>query len=566
MKKPIDLVYGLEDRPPPLISLFNGVQLVALIAINLVYPILIFRAAGASFETVENLLAIGMIVLAIGTVLQVGRFGPVGSGYMCPSTFTATYLGPSTAAAMTGGLPLLFGMTVFAGAFEALVAPLLNRLRSIFPPEISGLVIFMIGISGGVVGIRAIFGPNVEPMTQQEWIAGAVTLASIVALNVWGKGVWRMLCALIGLSVGYIAALLFGLFDDAHLQFLKDASWVGVPNLSVPNLSFSLDLALPFAIASLAAAMKAAGTIAVCERVNDADWVRPDMKVATRGVLADGLGSIFAGLLGAVGINTSTPAVGIAAAIGVVSRYVGYACAAVFLACAFLPKIPALFAMMPRAVIVAALLFAVTSIIVNGLQVMMSRMLDARRTLVLGLSIVAGVAVEVFPAISSKTPAALSAITGSSLVFATVIALVLNAIFRLGIRRAKSLTIERDRRDAKTIEDFLLQQCRAWGARPDVATRATFGALQLVDAAAEHGWSEGPMTLTASFDEFNLDLEAAYPGMPLVFPNTRPSKEDLREDPDSVRLLAGFMLRRNADRTDVMSRDGKAVVKFHFDH
>jgi xanthine/uracil permease len=77
MKKPASLVYGVDDSPPPLITVFNGVQHVGLIAINLVYPLLVFRLAQTPFELVTNLLAIGMIVLGIGTFLQVIRVGPL---------------------------------------------------------------------------------------------------------------------------------------------------------------------------------------------------------------------------------------------------------------------------------------------------------------------------------------------------------------------------------------------------------------------------------------------------------------------------------------------------------
>ena len=565
MKKPTNLVYGLEEWPPIAVSLLNGIQLVALIAINIIYPVIIFRLASTPTESMKNLLAIGMIVLAVTTFIQIHRLGPMGSGYMCPSTFTATFLGPSTMAVSAGGLPLVFGMTAFAGAFEAVVAPLLTRLRPIFPSEISGLVIFMIGVSGGTIALRNVFGPTARPMAVEEWIVGAITLASIIVLNVWGKNVWRMLCALIGLVIGYLSAFAFGLFDESEVQFVQGLAWVGIPKFELPSLSFDWELALPFAIGGMAAAMKAAGTITVCERVNDADWLRPDMKMITRGVLADGAGNLLAGLLGSVGINTSTPAVGVASVTGVVSRSVGYAVSVVFLVATFLPKLPALFSLMPRAIVLAALLFAVTSIIINGLQVMMSRLLDARRTLVLGLSIIAGISVEVFPGISASMPHPLTAIAGSSLVFATVIALFLNAIFRFGIRRRTSLLVARDKVDAKAIEAFLTRQCQAWGAPLDVASRAIFGALQLVDAVSETGcWTQGGMTLTAGFDEFNFDLEAAYPGEPFASPEKRPTMEEVRDNPDGVRLLAGFMLRRNADQIVTSTRDGLAVVKFRF--
>lgn len=109
-----------------------------MIAINLVYPLLVFRVVRAPIELVASLLSTGMIVLALATFLQARRLGPVGSGFMCPATFSATYLGPSLLAAQVGGLPLVFGMTIFASVLEAAVAPLLNLLRAIFPPEVSG--------------------------------------------------------------------------------------------------------------------------------------------------------------------------------------------------------------------------------------------------------------------------------------------------------------------------------------------------------------------------------------------------------------------------------------------
>src|SRR3954469_4742689 len=105
-KKPTTLIYGVDDVPPLMITVFNGIQHVGLIAINLVYPLLIFRAVEIPAAEIANLLAIGMFVLGIATLPQARPVGPVGAGFMCPATFTATYFGPSLIAAKTGGLPL----------------------------------------------------------------------------------------------------------------------------------------------------------------------------------------------------------------------------------------------------------------------------------------------------------------------------------------------------------------------------------------------------------------------------------------------------------------------------
>jgi len=565
-KKPPNLIFGLEDSPPLLVTISNGVQHVGLIAINLVYPLLMCRAANAPVAFVADLLAMGMLVCGIGTFLQARGLGPVGSGYMCPSGFTATYFGPSLLAAQLGGLPLVFGMTTFAGALEAAIAPLLNRLRAIFPPEVSGLVILMIGLSVGIGGLRLILGAGAAPVSATEWEVGSVTLATMVSFNVWGKGIARMLCALFGLIIGYVAGEALGLIEASELSAINQAAWIGIPTVRYFWWSFDITLVAPFAVASVAGAMKAAGTITVCQRINDADWIRPDSRSIAGGVLADAVTTAAAGIAGVTGTNTHSAAVGLSAATGVTSRQVAYAVAAIFILLTFFPKLTALLAVMPRAVIVSALLFAAAFIIINGLQVISSRMLDVRRTLVVGLSMIAGVTVEVFPTIGAAAPKAVSSLMGSSLVFSTLVAFVLNLLFRIGVKKKVNLVIKSTEIEPERIEAFFEEQGSLWGARPEIIKRATFGTLQLLEVLVENCWRRGPFVIEVSFDEFNLDVRVTYEGDVMEFADKRPSAEQIRESAEGARLLAGFMLRRNADRVRSDAKDGRVSVLFHFDH
>jgi xanthine permease XanP len=87
--------------------------------------------------------------------------GPVGSGFLGPPAFSAVYLAPSVLAAEIGGMPLVFGMTLFAGVVEVLVALALNRLRVVITPVLSGLTVFVVGLELGVVGIgETLDGPS----------------------------------------------------------------------------------------------------------------------------------------------------------------------------------------------------------------------------------------------------------------------------------------------------------------------------------------------------------------------------------------------------------------------
>jgi NCS2 family nucleobase:cation symporter-2 len=457
-------------------------------------------------------------------------------------------------------------MTLFAGLLEAGLAPLLNRLRPIFPPEVSGLVIFVIGLSGGMAGLRAMLGEKASPVSVEEWWVAALTLATMVALNVWGKGMARMLCALVGLVIGYVAAGFAGMIGGRNIATVEEAAWIGLPAFGHLSWSFDVSLVVPFAIASIAAAMKAVGTITVCQRMNDADWVRPDMRSITRGVLADGASTALAGMAGALGTNTSTPAVGLAAATGMASRKVAFAVGALFLLLGLFPKLTVLLAVMPRPVVVASLLFAVTFIMVNGLQVMSSRMLDARRTLVVGLAIVAGIAVEVFPTLSAIAPEAAKPLIGSSLVFSTLVALLLNFLFRIGVKQTATFKVESAPVQAAKLEQFMETNGAAWGARRDVIDRATFNLVQSIEAIVDSCEPQGLVEITVTFDEFNLDLRVSYVGPPLELPERRPTNEEIMESEDGHRRLAGFMLRRYADRVAATHRGGRSTILFHFDH
>jgi len=463
-------------------------------------------------------------------------------------------------------LPLLFGMTLFAGTLEVLFSRLLNRVRPYFPTEISGLVIFMIGISAGMAGLRLMFGSSAEPVTSAEWTVAGVTLASMVAFNIWGRGLVRMLCALEGLVAGYVAAWFAGLLGGAQFDILARVDWIALPSLQYVSWSFELALVAPFVIACLAVAMKAVGTITVCQRMVDADWVRPNMVSATRGVLADGITTMLAGIAGAVGTNTSTPSVGLASATGVASRYVAYAIGALFIVLGLTPKLATLLAVMPRAVMVAALLFTICFIVINGLQIIGSRLLDARRTLVIGAAIIAGIAVEAFPTMTVGAPPSLLPMIGSSFVFSTLIALALNLLFRLGVKKTATMKVETTNIESKRIEQFMETQGAQWGARRDIIDRASFNLTQSIETIVEGCEPQGGLEITASFDEFNLDLRVAYLGPPLELPEKRPTNQEIMESEEGQRKLAGFMLRRHADRVAATHKAGRSTILFHFDH
>jgi NCS2 family nucleobase:cation symporter-2 len=566
VKRPLSIVYGLEDTPPAGVMVAGGLQHVVLMAIRLLFPVLVAREAGLSPGRVLDVLGVSMIVMALGTLLQAIPRGMIGCGYLCPPSFTSAYIAPSLVAARSGGLPLVVGMTLFGGVVEAGLSRLLRPLRPFFPPEIAGFVVVAVGVTLGGLGMRYVLGVGApHGASGLDLAVTAVCMGTMVALNVW-TGTLRVFSALIGMVVGYLAAAVTGGLTPADLGPVLAAPWLHLPSLAHGGWSFDPALAVPFAVGALAACLRAMGDVATCQKINDTEWTRLDMRSVSGGALANGLCTATAGLLGTIGVNTLTSSVGLAGATGVTSRRIAYVIGGVFLFLAFLPKAAALLAIMPRPVLGATLVFSACFILVNGLQIVTSRMLDPRRTFVIGLSFTLGLAADLYPASLAALPVGLRPFTGSFLVLGTVLALLLNAAFRVGVRRSQSLVVDPAHLEPQRLADFMEAQGAIWGARRDVIDRASFNLAQSIELIVDSCAPRGPLVIEASFDEFSLDLQVSYAGAPLELPDRRPTNEEIIASEEGQRRLAGFMLRRYADRVQASRKADRSRILFHFDH
>jgi xanthine permease XanP len=567
MRKPRGVLYGVDERPPATVIGLSVLQHVAVMAIFLIYPVLVGREAGGGAELIANLVSISLVVLAVGTVLQALPRGPIGSGYVCQPVPTALYLLPSLLAARSGGLPLVFGMTVAAGLFEIVLSRALRALRPLFPPEVAGLVVALIGVATGVIAVRTTLGVGGEHLADsRDILTAGVTLATMVGLNVWTAGTLRLACVAIGMVAGFAVAATLGMLGPAAWQTMVTTPWFALPRLDHVSWSFDTALIVPFAVAALAASLKVVGNVTTAQKLNDADWVRPDMRSISRGVVADGLATSLAGAVGTTGVNSAAANVGLTSATGVLSRHVAYGVAVLLFVLAFFPKLGLFFFLMPGSVAGPALLFAAAFMFVNGLEIMTSRLLDARKTFVIGFAFMGGIAVELLPQAFQDAPAWVRPLLVSSLVFGPVTALLLNGLFRLGIGKVQRLTVQPSDVDSAAIEQFMETHGAAWGARRDVIDRAAFNLTQSIETIVQSCDPQGPLEIEATFDEFNLNLRVSYTGPPLELPERRPTNEEIMESEEGERRLAGFMLRRYADRVAATNRAGRSTVLFHFDH
>jgi xanthine permease XanP len=443
MTRPPELIYAVDEHPPWAILAVSALQHIGLMAITLIFPIIIAREANLSGTQFLDLVSLSMLGLGVATVCFCIRLRLIGSGYLCGAAYTAIFLGPSLFALRQGGLALVFGMTVVAGIVQVAVAPLLHRLRALLPSEIAGLVIAVVGLTLATLGVRYGLGIDAQQQTinRDYVIVAGISLAIMIVLNIWSKGYGKMFCVLIGMIAGYVVSAFLGIFDLARIVPEEGLSLVRLPRLEHVGWSFDPVLVAPFAVASLAATLRAMGDVSNAQRINDVDWVRPNFKSIAGGVSANGVAVMFCGLVGSCGINTYSSSIGLSGATGVTSRSVGYAIGVGFCALAFIPPAAVALAAMPLPVMGSALFFTAAFVFTSGLQMITARMLDARKTVVIGFSFAMAVAADLYHEALMGVPVVLQPIFGNALVLGTVCAVVLNLIMRIGVRQRVSIKL-----------------------------------------------------------------------------------------------------------------------------
>jgi NCS2 family nucleobase:cation symporter-2 len=217
--KPRTLTYGVDDTPPLSALATLGLQQVLMGTAGWVVMAAILAAFSTSAAYTQSILRMGMIVTGLGAIVQANRRGPLGSGFLCPPIVSPSFFSVATLAGGGYGLPTLFGMTAVAGAIEVVLARLLPRIRVLFPPEVVGVVMTMVGISVLPTGFpRLLADPAtlVAGADQASNVAvGLVTLAAMTACTVWGRGAVKLFPLLIGIFAGVATALCLGCVPPA---------------------------------------------------------------------------------------------------------------------------------------------------------------------------------------------------------------------------------------------------------------------------------------------------------------------------------------------------------------
>ena len=83
-KKPANLIYGLDDRPPLLTSTILGFQHIMMMFIAIIFPVIIVRELGDAItaRTAQGFISLTMISGGVVTILQAIKKDPLDLAFL----------------------------------------------------------------------------------------------------------------------------------------------------------------------------------------------------------------------------------------------------------------------------------------------------------------------------------------------------------------------------------------------------------------------------------------------------------------------------------------------------
>ncbi|MBD2754452.1 uracil-xanthine permease family protein [Spirosoma validum] len=426
--QPTRLVYGLEDQVPLMPALLVSLQQVGAMVVGTITPALILSGI-LHFSQSETayLVSMALVASALGTFLQTMRFGFVGSGLLSITGTSFAFLAPLIQAGLAGGLPLMVGMSLAATPVQLILAPFLPKLKRVFTPLVSGIVVLLIGLSLIPTGMRSIAKLPMEgaPAWSGGLVALAVVTVMIIAQSI-GKAWARMAAVLVGVTTGYAICGFMGWLQSPAPS---NGSWLTVPQLLPWGLDFNWELLFPFAFIYLVCVLEAMGDITATSQLSGLPTSGPAHWTRIRGgILADGLTCIFSTLIGGFPSATYAQNNGVIQMTGVAARRIGWVMAIILLCLGIFPPVGRWITVMPACVLGAMAIMLFGLVAVSGLRLMVSGGLSQRDALIAAMALGIGIGVPSQEEWLKTLPSVIQTFLESGVSAGGLVALLLNLL------------------------------------------------------------------------------------------------------------------------------------------
>lgn len=238
------------------------------------------------------------------------------------------------------GMPYALGGIVVAGVIYLLISFLVSqfgpeRIIAFFPPVVTGPVIMVIGLK---------LAPTAISMANENWWLALVGFMVVVLVSTFTRGFLKVIPVLTGIVLGYIVAIIFGMID---FRSVAEAKWLGFPQFTIARFNWNaLMIIAPVAIVTV---IEHIGDVLAIGSTVKKDFVKdPGLH---RTLLGDGLATSVSAFFGGPANTTYSENTGVLALTKVYNPIVMRIAAVFAIVIGLIPKLGAIIATIPAALI-----------------------------------------------------------------------------------------------------------------------------------------------------------------------------------------------------------------------
>ncbi|MDR1100431.1 MAG: hypothetical protein LBL28_08135 [Treponema sp.] len=457
------MIYQLEGRPPLGIAVPLGLQHVLAMFIGNLAPVLVLAgivssATGEAIVTPQQrmlmvqccMFASGMTTLVQLYPLKLGTF-QIGAGLPIVMGTAFAFVPTMRTLGAEFGINAVLGAIIVGSVVEILMGLFIRPLKKFFPPLVIGAVLITIGLHLLPVGVQYLAGgagpeanaalaarltaegqevpASVAALAAQyaSWqnlLIGGLVFVTIILLQRFGRGMLKISAILIGIVVGYLAAIVLG---QVNFQAVRDAGLVSVPIPFSIKPVFMLEPIIAMAAIYVVSGLETMGningiTVAAFDR-------EATIKETSGAVIADAAGSMFAAIFNTLPNTAFGQNAGIVAMTKVVNKWCIATGAMVLILAGFVPKIGAVFSVMPSSVLGGAVVTVFAMIMLNGIKLLSKAGFSDRNLLILAITFGVGFAVGDNKLLVERLPTVLQYVFKDTVVAVCIISVLANILF-----------------------------------------------------------------------------------------------------------------------------------------
>lgn len=412
----------------PRLLTFGLQHVLVMYAGTVAVPLILGAALRLSATQVIALISADLFTSGVATLLQTIGWWKFGARLPLIQGCSFICVAPMILIGNRYGIPTVYGSVMCCGLFMIVAGPFFSRMLRFFPPVVIGCVITVIGLTllpiagawlGGGDSAAADFGGL------RALGLGFATIAVVLLIQRFARGIWANLSVLLGLIVGTSIAALTGQASFAQVGATPWFAFAHPLLFGPPRFALLPSLILCFAM--LVVMTETTGNCLAIGEISGREIKPATLTAAFR---ADGLSTILGGVFNSFPYNAYSQNTGLLSLSKVKSRYCVAAAGAILVTLGLLPKIAAVIAAIPRPVLGGASLVMFGMTAMAGIEELTRvRYRGTNNGLVVAISLCMGMLPIATPSLFARAPGAAQLFLNSGIFLTAFTAVLLNIFF-----------------------------------------------------------------------------------------------------------------------------------------